>query len=133
MKKPILCPERIREIPSQFSWVDQRLVREKHICGKSPDALGLYLFLCTVADAQGLSYYSDPSIGKILGYEMDQLDAARRELIRSGMVAYRTPFYQVLSLEQVRIQSTTGGKPEREKRSGETQSAAQILERILKS
>lgn len=132
MKKPILCPERIREVPAQFSWVDHRLVRERYICGKSPSALGLYLFLCTVADAQGLSYYSDPSIGKLLGYGMEQLDEARRELIRSAMVAYRAPFYQVLSLAGVRGEPTSGHCPE-EPRSGQTQSAGQILERILKS
>ena len=132
MKKPILCPERIREVPSQFSWVDHRLVRERHICGKSPHALGLYLFLCTVADAQGLSYYSDPSIGKLLGYGMDQLDAARSELIRSGMVAYRTPVYQVLSLPKMNAEQSSSNKPQ-EARSGETQSAAQILARILSS
>ena len=132
MKKPILCPERIRKVPSQFSWIDQRLVRERHLCGKSPSALGLYLFLCTVADAQGLSYYSDPSIGKLLGYEIAQLDEARRELIRSGMVAYRSPFYQVLSLDPSGMSNPVTTKGEQQ-RSGETQSAAQILERILRS
>ena len=132
MKKPILCPERMRKVPSQFSWIDHRLVRERHISGKSPSALGLYLFLCTVADAQGLSYYSDPSIGKLLGYEIAQLDEARRELIRSGMIAYRTPFYQVLSLAPAGMSKPVRAKAEQE-RSGETQSAAQILERILSS
>ena len=132
MKKPILCPERIREVPAQFSWVDHRLVRERHICGKSPSALGLYLFLCTVADAQGLSYYSDRSIGRLLGYGMDQLDGARRELIQGGLVAYREPFYQVLSLAAVNGEKTSAHQPE-EPRSGQTQSAGQILERILKS
>ena len=131
MKKPILCPERIREVPSQFSWVDHRLVREKYICGKSPHALGLYLFLCTVADAQGVSYYSDVSIGRLLGYELTQLEGARRELISSAMIAYRAPFYQVLSLEWVSREKTPCRQP-LEERSGETQSAAQILERILK-
>ncbi len=46
-------------MPSQFSWVDQRLVRERHIERCDVQALALYLFLVTVADAQGLSYYSD--------------------------------------------------------------------------
>jgi len=132
MKKPIVCPERIRKVPSQFSWVDHRLVRERHICGKSPYALGLYLFLCTVADAQGLSYYSDPSVSKLLGYEIERLEAARSELIRCGMVAYRAPFYQVLSLEELSRENSSGRRPP-EERSGQTQSAAQILERILKS
>ena len=51
--KPILCPQRLRHLPAQFSWIDQRLVRERHIQGRSPQALSLYLFLCVVADAQG--------------------------------------------------------------------------------
>ena len=26
--KPLLCPQRLRQVPRQFSWIDQRLVRE---------------------------------------------------------------------------------------------------------
>jgi len=29
--KSFLCPERLRHVPSQFSWIDQRLVRDGHI------------------------------------------------------------------------------------------------------
>jgi hypothetical protein len=33
--KRLLCPQRLRTVPHQFSWIDQRLVREGHIarCG----------------------------------------------------------------------------------------------------
>ena len=54
--KTLPCPERLRHVPRQFSWIDQRLIRNRHIQGPSPRALALYLFLCTVADAEGLSY-----------------------------------------------------------------------------
>jgi hypothetical protein len=27
----LLCPQRLRKLPPQFSWIDQRLVREQHI------------------------------------------------------------------------------------------------------
>ena len=97
--KPILCPERLRHVPPQFSWIDQRLVRDRHIHGRSSDALALYLFLCTVADAQGASYYSDSSTARLLGFGSAQLRAARGELVAAGLIAWRTPFYQVLSLE----------------------------------
>ena len=60
--KRVLCPTRVRQIPAQFSWIDQRLVRDHLIRSCGTDALVLYLFLVTVADAQGLSYYSDQSI-----------------------------------------------------------------------
>lgn len=86
-------------MPRQFSWIDQRLVRDRHIQGRSPDALALYLFLCTVADAQGASYYSDVSVAKMLSFGSAQLRSARAELVAAGLIAWRAPFYQVLSLE----------------------------------
>ena len=61
----ILCPERLRHVPRQFSWIDHRLVRNRHIQGPSPSALSLYLFLCTVSDARGMSYYSDGAAGAL--------------------------------------------------------------------
>jgi hypothetical protein len=62
--KRVLCRERLRRVPPQFNWVDHRLVRDKHICRCSVQALALYLFLLTVADAEGLSYYSDAAISR---------------------------------------------------------------------
>ena len=38
------CPERLRHVLRQFSWIDQRLVRNRHIQGPSPRTLALYLF-----------------------------------------------------------------------------------------
>lgn len=97
--KTIPCPERLRHVPRQFSWIDQRLVRNRHIQGPTPRALALYLFLCTVADAEGLSYYSDASTGALLTCSGSELRAARAELVATGLIAYQSPFYQVLSLE----------------------------------
>src|ERR1700738_1147519 len=53
--KRVICPERIRTIPAHFSWVDHRLVRERYIERCDACAAALYLFLVTVADAQGLT------------------------------------------------------------------------------
>jgi hypothetical protein len=60
LPKRVLRPDRLRRVPAQFSWIDQRLVREGYIrrCGHA--ALALYLFLLTVADREGLSYYAEP-------------------------------------------------------------------------
>lgn len=104
VQKRLLCPERVRKIPKQFSWIDQRLVRDRHIERLSHRAAALYLFLVTVADARGLSYYSDRSISQRLGMDAGTLDSARRELVRVGLIAYQSPLYQVLDLEQ---QATT--------------------------
>ena len=42
----------LRKVPTQFSWVDQRLVRERSIDQLSHEACALSLLLVTVADAQ---------------------------------------------------------------------------------
>jgi hypothetical protein len=99
MQKRLLVPSRVRRVPRQFSWVDQRLVREHHIERCDTAALALYLFLITVADAQGLSYYADASIGRLLSLRPEPLAAAREALIHAGLIAYEAPLYQVLALD----------------------------------
>lgn len=97
--KRVLCPERVRQIPAQFSWVDQRLVRERHIERCDPPAAALYLFLVTVADAQGLSYYSDAALVRCLSLTAARLSQARGDLLHVGLIAYQLPLYQVLALD----------------------------------
>lgn len=126
--KPILCPERLRHVPRQFSWIDQRLVRDRHIQGRSPRALALYLFLCTVADAQGASYYSDSAVGKILVFSSAQLREARGELVVAGLIAYGSPFYQVLGLEPKPAVSMVQAP---EPRTGEVRSIGEIFRAMM--
>ena len=100
VRKRLLRPERLRAVPSQFSWLDHRLVRERHLDRCSTEALALYLFLVTVADAKGLSYYGDVSVGARIGLSGEQLVAARQALIDADLIAYEAPLYQVLSLDR---------------------------------
>jgi len=97
--KRVLCPERVRNVPAQFSWVDQRLVRDRHIDRCDAQAGALYLFLVTVADPQGLSYYSDAVLGRRLSMAPARLSQARADLLRAGLIAYQRPLYQVLALD----------------------------------
>ena len=99
VQKHPLCPDRIRKVPKQFSWIDHRLVRDHHIDRCGHRAAALYLFLVTVADAQGLSYYSDRSLSQRLSMDENCLAAARQDLIRIELVAYKHPLYQVLALD----------------------------------
>jgi hypothetical protein len=57
--KRVLNPERLRQVPEHFSWLDHRLVREHYIEKADVCAWALYLFLLCVADVHGLSYYAD--------------------------------------------------------------------------
>ena len=91
--KRVLRPERLRRVPPQFSWIDQRLVRERHLERCDVHALALYLVLVTVADAQGLSYYG------LLSMPAPRLTQARATLMRLDLIAYERPLYQVLSLD----------------------------------
>jgi len=58
----------------------------------------LYLFLVTVSDADGLSWYSEPALCRVLSWTPPQLRHARDELREVDLVAYRKPLYQVLDL-----------------------------------
>ena len=120
-KKRIICPERLRSVPRQFSWVDHRLVRDGHIKGLSHAAQSLYLLLITVSDAEGLSYYSDEAVFKLLRMDGSVLSRARRELKAAGLIAYERPLYQVLSLEH----SEVGAAP-KERLSADTGEAVSI-------
>ena len=97
--KRLLCPDRIRKPPAGFNWLDHRLVRDGYIELCSHPAAALYLFLVTVADARGLSYYSDDSVMKRLCMDSATLDQARRNLVSIGLIAYQKPLYQVLALD----------------------------------
>ena len=56
-------------------------------------------FLVTVADAQGLSDYADPSLCQRLSMTGTALHQARQALITRGLVAYHRPLDQVLALD----------------------------------
>ena len=105
-REPIL-PQRRRRIPPQFSWVDHRLVRERHLQGRSAPALALYLFLVTVADAEGMSWYSEVALCRELSWNALQLQSARQELLQAELIAYRKPLYQVLDLSPIETPCAT--------------------------
>lgn len=97
--KRVLRPDRLRRVPPQFSWIDQRLVRDGYLQRCDAQDLALYLMLVTVADARGLSYYGDASICKLLSMDPGQLERARADLISVGLIAHERPLYQVLALD----------------------------------
>ena len=97
-KKTIPEPGRIRQLPESFSWVDHRIIRNNRLQGCNLSSWALYLFLITVADADGVSYYSSASICKRLELSEDQLIASTEELSILKLISYSKPFYQVLEV-----------------------------------
>ena len=101
-REPIM-PQRRQRIPSQFSWVDHRLVRDGHIRGRSAPALALYLFLVTVANAEGMNWYSKAVLCRHLSWGGSRLQSARAELEGVMLIAYLRPVSQVLDHSRMAI------------------------------
>lgn len=129
MQKQPIHPDRIRRVPKQFSWVDGRLVRDHHIDRCSHTAATLYLFLVTVADCHGLSYYTDQTISKRLSMDISTLASARLELIQYKLIAYKKPLFQVLDLAPPELTI-----PDQRNRPGDDpKSIGQIFKQIMEA
>jgi hypothetical protein len=124
MQKKILRPDRLRQVPAQFSWLDQRLVRENFLRHGEPTAWALYLVLVIVADAQGLSYYSEATLSRLLKVDLVTLAQARQQLVRAELLAYHKPLYQVLALPPAAAAPAS-------QRSGQSLSVGDILRRVV--
>ena len=105
LEKRILVAGRLRCPPREgFSWIDRRFMHDVAPC-LGRDAVFLYLFLSTVSDKWGLSYYKDETIADRTGIGMVHLPRAREELLHRDLIAYEPPLYQVLSLPERRTDS----------------------------
>lgn len=134
MKNPKipLAPARLRRIPrSGFSWIDRRFVRDGHIEDLPREAIALYLFLCTVADATGMSFYADPTLRKLLKLDHSELLHARNRLVRADLIAYRYPLYQVLALPQRRATAPDPVQENVKAAKGEPTAIADVIHVLL--
>ena len=135
--KRVLRPERLRQVPEQFSWVDQALVQRHFIDRCDARAAALYLFLVTVADAQGMSYYGAATLAQRLHLSTEELGAVRAQLVELELIAYQAPLYQVLALPGTQATRRAAGTVPapaavRESRAGPV-SMAQLLDRMGRS
>jgi len=92
--RPLSLPK-LRRVPRQCSWVEQRLVRERYSDQLSPEACALSLFLVTGADAQGLRFYSEQALCQRLSMTPAGLHQARQALLTRALVADQRPLSQV--------------------------------------
>jgi len=110
MEKRILDRKRIRTIDGGFAFIPHRFLSDGFLDLLSPSELLLYLFLVLAADADGLSYYGDKRVCKLLQMSAQDLAGAREALVDWDLIAYAAPLYQVLELpyipEEIREDST---------------------------
>jgi len=112
VEKRLLDPARRRRIRDGFSWIDRRFVREGVIDRLSSEEILLYLFLVSVADRDGLSFYGDRRVATTLKIPEADLDGVRSRLVDRGLIAYESPLYQVLELPDAsRPRPHAGGGP----------------------
>lgn len=127
--KRVLCSQRLRRIPAQFSWIDHRLMRENYLPRCQAPAWALYLLLVCVGDSQGLSYYSNPTLCRLLSLDEPILSEARRQLQKAGLIAYEPPLYQVLDLAPLLSAPEQG--PSSRKANSEPVSIGAVIEKFL--
>jgi hypothetical protein len=123
-QKKLLRPDRCRQVPEHFSWIDHRLIRQHRLRECEHGAWALYLFLLSVGDAQGVSYYSEAALSRALKIDLLALARCRRQLIDADLIAYQKPLYQVLNLSDLSTPTAaaSGGQP---------RSASEILRQVL--
>jgi hypothetical protein len=90
-------PARIRTLPKHFAWADHRL--RDRLSTMTPGEIALLFFLHLVADRTGCSFWADSTIAKKLGLKEGDVIEARYGLLSKGLIAYRYPLFQLLSLE----------------------------------
>jgi hypothetical protein len=113
-RKVLLQPQRLRHIPREgFSWIDRRLLREGWLELLSQEALLLYLLLVIASDAQGLSFYADPTVVRILKLTHEDLFRARAELEKQSIIGYRYPLYQVFDVPRRQLGPSRDAKRSR--------------------
>ncbi len=87
---PVLCPERVRQVPRSFAWIDTRLRSEGFLELMRPAEIGMYLFMALAADKQGLSCWRMDRIERALPcFKLASLQQARQELVRLKLLAYK--------------------------------------------
>lgn len=93
-----LDPQRVRQIPSHFSWADHRL--RDRLAGLSLEEMALLFFLHLAADRNGCSFWADGTAARKLGLPEGEVIQARYSLVAKGLILYRFPLYQLLPLDE---------------------------------
>ena len=116
---PVLFPERVRQVPRSFAWIDTRLRSEGFLELMRPAEIGMYLFLVLAGDKQGLSCWRLDRIERALPcFNLASLRQARQELVRLNLLAYQPWFrsavdgsYQLLAIPTPAPKSQRGSAP----------------------
>lgn len=96
MRVEPLEPRRIRYPKGAYGWIDLRMVTEGHLLALDPESALVYLFLCTVGNREGISFWSRSRIARTLHLSPETVDAALHALTKADLIAATERIVQVL-------------------------------------
>src|ERR1019366_10489579 len=96
MRVEPLEPRRIRYPKGAYGWVELRIVTEGYLQALDPNSALTYLFLCTVGNREGISFWRRSRIAQTLNLSLDTVDAALGALVEAGLIAATERVVQVL-------------------------------------
>jgi len=112
----VINSKRIRKIKGSFSWIDHQFITGGFLEALSSMEILVYFFLAAVSDRNGVSFYHDDRICRILKIDLSSLGEAREGLIQRSLLAYNYPVSQVLALPLKPVQIPTAQEMEEERR-----------------
>lgn len=94
----VISKQRVRKISGSFGWIDHRFINQGYIRRLGSTEILLYLFLVSVSNRHGLSFYGDNGACELLKIDKESLVYARDKLILESLIEYEDGVYQVLEL-----------------------------------
>ena len=107
IEKTSLCPDRVRKISGSFAFIEHRFLRDGFWASLDHHEILLYLFLVIVGARRGLSYYGYDKICTLLRVSEDEYIVARNSLIEKDLIAFDGKLFQVLSLPDRVVKSSS--------------------------
>ncbi len=98
VRKKVINPHRVRSIKGGFSFIPHRFVTDGFLSSLNAPELLLYLFLVSVSDRDGLSFYGSGSICSLLHMTSENYQKAREGLIEKDLINFDGVIFQVLEL-----------------------------------
>ena len=75
MRVEPLEPRRIRYPKGAYGWVELRMVTDGHLQALDPSCALVYLFLCTVGNREGISFWSRSRTARTLNLSLETVGA----------------------------------------------------------
>lgn len=98
MKLQPLEPRRVRRPRGAYGWVELRAITQGHMEKVGSAAALTYLFLCSVGDTAGLSFWSRERMSRVLGLAAEVIEESLDKLVAADLIARQGQVIQVLPI-----------------------------------